>query len=574
MNAALQRIEASEKQVADVLSDDYSFTIPPYQRPYAWELDQAIELLEDLLDAMDPASESDGLYFLGSIVLVKTPSKPEARVVDGQQRLTTLTILFSVLRDLTNDLPLKIERDRYIKQAASRDRGRPERLRLLLRERDQDFFDKTVQRRDATSDLPRLDGLDGSRMRIVENTTEYKKRLSAMSDGERDDLVSFVLNKCYLVVVTVPTDAAARRIFTVLNARGLDLTATDILKADLLERAGEPQERRLSNRWEEIELALDRDRFTDLFTHIRMIFQREKPRSALDIGFPKFVPPFRGDPGTFISDTLEPYSDAFMFIEDYARVTPPFGTHTARLLESLGRLDNKDWVPPLLLRLKQHADNEDVDVCGFVKKLERLAYFLFVTRADVNTRMARYADVLDEIDPRATRTARSSGLDLNDPEVFDLFTALDGQIYLKSRVVKPLLLRLDLSLSDGSASYAFPTITVEHVCPQTIEPESQWEAWFSNTEVHAQWLHRLSNLVLLTHRKNASASNWDFARKKETYFLKNDACPFLLTNQVLDKREWTPGILEARQGEVLRSLAKSWEIETQFESWKVVGQVI
>ena len=424
MNAALQRIEASEKQVADVLSDDYSFTIPPYQRPYAWELDQAIELLEDLLDAMDPASESDGLYFLGSIVLVKTPSKPEARVVDGQQRLTTLTILFSVLRDLTNDLPLKIERDRYTKQAASRDRGRPERLRLLLRERDQDFFDKTVQRRDATSDLPRLDGLDGSRMRIVENTTEYKKRLSAMSDGERDDLISFVLNKCYLVVVTVPTDAAARRIFTVLNARGLDLTATDILKADLLERAGEPQERRLSNRWEDIELALDRDRFTDLFTHIRMIFQREKPRSALDIGFPKFVPPFRGDPGTFISDTLEPYSDAFMFIEDYARVTPSFGTHTARLLESLGRLDNKDWVPPLLLRLKQHADNEDVDVCGFVKKLERLAYYLFVTRADVNTRMARYADVLDEIDPRATRTARSSGLDLNDPEVFDLFTAL------------------------------------------------------------------------------------------------------------------------------------------------------
>ena len=574
MNAALQRIEASEKQVADVLSDDYSFTIPPYQRPYAWELEQAIELLDDLLDAMDPASASDGLYFLGSIVLVKIPTESEARVVDGQQRLTTLTILFSVLRDLTNDLALKFERDRYIKQAASRDRGRPERLRLLLRQRDQDFFDKSVQRLDATSNLPRIDGLEGSRMRIVENTTEYRNRLSAMSDGKRDDLISFVLNKCYLVVVTVPTDAAARRIFTVLNARGLDLTATDILKADLLERAGEPQERRLSDRWEEIELALDRDRFTDLFTHIRMIFQREKPRSALDVGFPQFVPPFRGDPRTFISDTLEPYSDTFMSIEDYARVTRSFGTHTARLLESLGRLDNKDWVPPLLLRLKQHADNEDVEVCGFIKRLERLAYFLFVTRADVNTRMARYANVLDEIEPRADRTSRSSGLDLNDPELFDLFTALDGQIYLKSRVVKPLLLRLDLSLSDGSASYVFPTITVEHVCPQTIESGSQWMAWFSSTEVHAQWLHRLSNLVLLTHRKNASASNWDFERKKATYFMRNDACPFLLTNQILDETEWTPEILETRQGEVLRSLAKSWEIETQFESWKMVGQVI
>ena len=123
MNAALQSIEASEKQVADVLSDNYSFTIPPYQRPYAWELEQAIELLDDLLDAMDPSSESDGLYFLGSIVLVKTPGESEARVVDGQQRLTTLTILFSVLRDLTRDLPLKHRRQ--VRQTGGRQRPWP-----------------------------------------------------------------------------------------------------------------------------------------------------------------------------------------------------------------------------------------------------------------------------------------------------------------------------------------------------------------------------------------------------------------------------------------------------------------
>ena len=224
-----------------------------------------------------------------------------------------------------------------------------------------------------------------------------------------------------------------------------------------------------------------------------------------------------------------------MSIEDYERITRSFDSHTARLVESLGRLDNKDWVPPLLFHLKQHADKEDVDVSHFVRKLERLAYFLFVARADVNTRMARYADVLNEIDPRSERTSRLSGLNLEAPELFDMFTALDGQIYLKNRVVKPLLLRLDFSLSDGSASYVFPTISVEHVCPQTIEPGSQWDAWFSNTDEHAQWLHRLSNLVLLTRRKNEGASNWDFPRKKTTYFMKSDACPFLLTSQVLDE---------------------------------------
>ena len=567
-STVLERIEAGEKQIADIFSDNYAFTIPPYQRPYAWEIQQARELLDDLSDAMAPNSRSEGLYFLGSIVLVKTPAQPEAKVVDGQQRLTTLTILFSVLRDLTDDAELKISRDTFVKQAANRDRGRPERLRLHLRQRDQVFFENTVQRRDATANLPRLEGLEEIQARIVENALHYRQRLLHMTDEQRSDLISFVLNSCYLVVVTVPTDAAARRIFTVLNARGLDLTATDILKADLLERAGETREKELSTRWEEIELALDRDRFSDLFTHIRMIFQREKPRSALEVGFPEFVCPFGGDPKEFISGTLEPFADAFTLAEDRDKFESLFGARTASLLRSLNQLDNKDWVPPLLLRLKQYSANEHVDVPDFIMKLERLAYYLFVTRSDVNVRMSRYADVLDQIDAREGHTPRSTGLEFSDEDARYFLDALDEPVYLKSRVVKPLLLRLDLALSDGSAVYDYPIISVEHVCPQKIEPGSQWDDWFSDRRAHNDWLHRVANLVLLTHRKNSSASNWDLNRKKSAYFVKNDASPFLLTQQVLGATEWTPRILEDRQKELLRTLSESWGIEEdEFANW-------
>ena len=573
-NTVLERIEAGEKQIADIFSDKYAFTIPPYQRPYAWEIQQAGELFGDLLDAMAPTSRSEGLYFLGSIVLVKTPADPEAKVVDGQQRLTTLTILLSVLRDLTDDAELKIRRDTYVKQAANPDLGRPERLRLHLRQRDQVFFENTVQRRDATANLPRLAGLKGSQARIVENALHYRERLLGMTDGQRGNLIKFVLNSCYLVVVTVPTDAAARRIFTVLNARGLDLTATDILKADLLERAGEAREKELSTRWEQIELALDRDRFSDLFTHIRMIFQREKPRSALEAGFPEFVHPFRGDPKEFLSDTLEPFAEAFTLAEDRNDIERRFDARTTSLLRSLNRLDNKDWVPPLLLRLKQYFADEAVDVPDFIMKLERLAYYLFVTRSDVNARISRYADVLEKIDPRERSTPRSTGLEFSDEEARYFLNALDEPVYLKSRVVKPLLLRLDLTLSDGSAVYDYPTISVEHVCPQTIDPGSQWGDWFSDRKAHNDWVHRAANLVLLTHRKNSSASNWDLNRKKSAYFVKDDACPFLLTQQVLDATEWTPRTLEDRQKEVLRTLSKSWGIEDEFDNWLALRDIL
>ena len=569
-STVLERIEAGEKQIADVFSDKYAFTIPPYQRPYAWEIQQANELLDDLLDAMGHNGLSERFYFLGSIVLVKSPKSPEARVVDGQQRLTTLTILFSVLRDLTDNNEIKIGRDKYVKQAAERDRGIPEQLRLLLRRHDQPFFEKTVQTRGATAKLPRLDGMEGSRAHIVENASLYWNRLSKMTDVQRDALIMFVLNNCYLVVVEVPTDKAARRIFTVLNARGLDLNATDILKADLLERAGEARERELSTSWEEIELALNRDRFSDLFTHIRMIYQREKPRSALEDGFPEFVIPFQGDPGNFISDTLEPYAEAFLLAEDINKIMIRFDAGTASLIHSLSRLDNKDWVPPLLLRFKQYSAIQDIDLSTFIMKLERLAYYLFVTRSDVNARISRYADVLNQIDPRDGREIRSKGLELSDEDVQHFLNALNAPVYLKSRVIKPLLLRLDLALSDGSAVYDYPTISVEHVCPQTIDPDSQWDDWFSDRKAHNDWLHRLANLVLLTHRKNSRAGNWDFSRKKSAYFEKDDACPFLLTQQVLDLSEWTPIVLENRQKELLRTLSRSWGIEKEFDNWLVM----
>jgi uncharacterized protein with ParB-like and HNH nuclease domain len=86
------KIEAPERNIGDIFSHKYQFEIPPYQRPYAWEEEQARELLSDVLDAMENRDASGGLYFLGSIVLVKLPNEAQARVIDGQQRLTTLTI--------------------------------------------------------------------------------------------------------------------------------------------------------------------------------------------------------------------------------------------------------------------------------------------------------------------------------------------------------------------------------------------------------------------------------------------------------------------------------------------------
>jgi Protein of unknown function DUF262 len=97
----MQRLEAQERPLAKIFCGDYDFRVPNYQRPYAWEKEQAAELLDDLSEALD--RDEGEPYFLGSLVLIKQPERPEADIVDGQYRLTTLTILFAILADLADD---------------------------------------------------------------------------------------------------------------------------------------------------------------------------------------------------------------------------------------------------------------------------------------------------------------------------------------------------------------------------------------------------------------------------------------------------------------------------------------
>jgi uncharacterized protein with ParB-like and HNH nuclease domain len=297
---------------------------------------------------MDNTKASGGVYFLGSIVLIKPPGSPLATIVDGQQRLTTLTILLGVLRDLTTDLELKFERRGYVHQRASANKGTADRYRLLLRERDQVFFLKHVQALGATSALPDPAKLEGSQQRIAENARLFYGRLSMMDEMRRNQLVAFLIQHCYLVVVSVPTADAARRIFTVLNARGLDLTATDILKADLLDRAGAAHETSLAKRWEAVELKLGRDEFVELFGHISMIYERDKPRSALESAFKAVVPPFADKTDGFITDVLEPLANAYLLLGDHREIRKRFGTEAAKAVRSLQRIDSKDWIAPVV----------------------------------------------------------------------------------------------------------------------------------------------------------------------------------------------------------------------------------
>jgi len=350
---AKTRIEAGQKTLQDIfLSDNYRFEIPSYQRPYSWTAREARELFDDVIEAMRDGQDD---YFLGSFVLVKQPNQKHAEVVDGQQRITTLTILMAALRDLSEDDEVKAYLDKFItvgrdpiKKKAS---GTP-----ILQVRDKPgerlAFERIVQRIGATAqEGTQNPGDAASTKHYIRNAALYHDVLSKMTKEERYDLIDFLRDRCLVVVVEVPTATAARRIFQVLNARGLDLQPTDILKARLLDKINVDRREDYAKVWERHEEDIGRSAFAQLFAHIRMIHGMKKPKTALEDDFEKDVPIFIASPTEFMDNHLTPIVDAYVACRDDAIARDRFGEEAATLLRALWRVDNSDWLPPVLYYL-------------------------------------------------------------------------------------------------------------------------------------------------------------------------------------------------------------------------------
>ena len=549
-------IKASEKALVDVFCDKFLFSIPPYQRPYVWTTEEAEELFDDLklaMGACDPSEASP--YFMGSIVLIKEPEKAAADVVDGQQRLTTLTLLICVLRDRLND-DLAGTAHGYIGKEADPFAGTQEGYRLRLRPDDADFFETRIQHRGTTKSLPDIDQkLGHAAMRIAENAHLLAKRVDALDLDTRQRLLTFMIQRCFLVVVEASDRRSAYRVFSVMNARGLDLSPTDILKADIIGAIGEESERdTYTKTWNMIEESLGRDRFRDLFAHIRMIHRRAKLAETLEAEFNKYVEPCKDATG-FVDQILQPMSTAYLWIVNQDFESTKDGERINQSLRHLAMLDNADWQPPTILFLSKFS-REPGRVASFLSAMDTLAYGMFILRCNVNERIRRYADLIGWIDSNDDVLGSDSPVHLSDSEDQKVLVRLDGPIYETRRIRMPILLRLDEAVSDGSATYDHRIVSVEHVLPQNPVEDGEWMELFPDKETRDYWTHRLANLVLLSRARNSQAQNYAFERKKAEYFLRKGTSPFALTSQVLNADSWTPNELERRQKALLKTCRK------------------
>lgn len=559
-----KNISGAEYPLSKIFSSDFDYIIPPYQRPYAWTIDEAGELFDDLYDFYN--TEKDDTYFLGSIVLIKEENKPFAEVIDGQQRLTTLTILIASIASKLSKENLTVFK-KYIQELGNTFEGLPSKPRLSLRDRDKEFFAKYVQEL-KFEDLFKIDdkNLENEAQKNIKKNSQYLFEKISISFQDEQKLVKFaqfLINRCFLVAVSTPSQKSAFRVFSVMNSRGLDLLPTDIIKADIIgeieKKYGKEKASEYTDKWEDLEVQTGRNGFNDLFSYTRMIFAQVKAKKALLEEFRSQVISGLDSPLKLIDSILEPYSESYQTIKKQQYVSTENAQDINILLRWLNRIDNSDWLAPSILFLSQQKDNSEY-VLWFFTKMERFAAYLHICAKNINQRIDRYSLVLDDLKKEHSSENKISSIELTDTEKEEMRDALNGKIYeLTARRRNYLILRLDSFLSDGAASYDPSILTIEHVLPQTVDENSQWAKDWQDVEQRKEWVHKIANLVPLTQKRNSKARNYDFDKKKTAYFGgKKGISSYALTTQVLNTSMWTPEIVQRRQNELLDLFSESW----------------
>lgn len=570
MSTMSNKITGKEYPLSKIFSADFEYHIPGYQRPYAWTEEETGILFDDLYEFFQ--TEAIDNYFLGSIVLIKDENKPYADVIDGQQRLTTLSILFSVMANSFHTEAYRNNCKKYLQEEGNILEGIAAQPRIFLRDWDQDFFSKYIQdiQLDALVQIDPVTLDTEAKRHIQKNCTVLREKFSEVFNDENDLLkfTQFILTRCFLVVVSTPNQESAFRVFSVMNSRGLDLLPTDIIKSMTIGKLPKDEEQKYTEKWEELENLTGRDGFNEVFTHTRTIFAKERPKKNLLDEFKEYVIK-QTSPKSLVDEYLIPYTEAYVCLKNCDFSSTQNAEEINELLLWLNKTNNHDWMPPAIKFLTDHK-NDSVYILWFIRKLERLASYLLVTAKDVNQRMERYKWILVEMESRPDNnlTAPLENIELTDWEKQQFIDALNGEIYsMTAKRRNYIIQRLDSFLSDGGATYNTKLFTIEHVLPQHPSADSEWMKLWPDTQTQRFWLNKIANLVPLTRQRNSAAQNYDFNTKKIKYFQsKNGTSSYTLTTQVINIAAWTPEVVEARQKDLEEIFISKWDLKISKEN--------
>ena len=541
------------KTIEGIFGDaDSYYQIPDYQRPYNWEDEQIDELWDDLYSAMESKDEG---YFLGPIILIKKTEDGYLEVIDGQQRLTTLTILFCVIRDLYgkdlegsgNKLLINIIRD----SVKSMREERP-RLKLITQSNHQIKFEQEILNGvnfpdEEPTNRPREDG------KFINAALKFKEKLDELKNNGGIDAIKnfaeYILNKTEMITITCAKQSDAIKLFQVLNTRGLDLSPSDLIKSHLYSklRTAQEKEQFISN-WREVERRSEDvdETITDLLTYYAYYLLAQKPGESL---YKELTDKFKNkDSKTVIFD----FDD---FVESFNEIYQM----ESKIIFSLWYLPNKVFWKAILTTAKKEKFN---DFEGLCKELRKVYYSYWI--ADYTTSKIKQLsfNIIDLIKSKKSMAEIRKAVEdkmKKDNVIKRVEENLKNDAYGKSWL-KPLLALIEYEQTDNSRVFFVEMdkkIHADHILPEKWHNKEEWKKMWTEEQANNH-LNKIGNLTLLSGKKNIAQQNDPPCEKAEIYNEKHGGTTsFEISRMLINKLEkgsWNKDDVEKRQKWVIEQI--------------------
>ncbi|QAA34087.1 DUF262 domain-containing protein [Clostridium manihotivorum] len=535
--------------IKKLFSDEFFFMIPEYQRPYSWLEENCEQLFDDIYE-----SNRESEYFLGTIILQEIENIGTGKkyaIIDGQQRITTLQILLACLRDRVTDAQYKNANQCKIFQKENLADGIPEKVRLEVKE--SLFFKKYVQQENGTNLIKGINCENFQQVNMINAINVFKDKLLDLTQFQIQSLIQHISQRCIIIYIATKEFEDAFKLFTIVNDRGLQLRRIDILKAINIspEIMNDTDIKKYALIWEQIEEDLGTELFEKLISYIRTIEVKEKAKDDILKEYENLI---------FGKNRILKGKDFIEYLKDYKTIYEKLLLDKSILTGHLKEIEYKnlinimtdflpstDWIPPFLYYYKRFKEDSIFD---FIEALEKKYVADWILGVTSTKRVVNMNSILRKIE-MSSKAEEIISSEVMKFDIINLKEKLNGDIYNET-YCKYLLLKLEYLESEHNIERKYSTISVEHILPQTISEKSTWRTLFKDTD-HRYWKHKISNLILLSKRKNSSASNYEFSNKKEKYF-KRKISDLVRSQKILSYSDWTPKVLEDRQKNILNLL--------------------
>lgn len=575
-----EKVKAKEYYIKDLLSNKFLFEIPDYQRAYSWTKENLKQLVEDIWESVElnkarGNKEFDQYepYFLGSIVLCSKEYKDDGcgiyDVIDGQQRLTSIIMLIAAIRDLIDNEEYKKVLSDLIYQKPNVLMGIKDSIRVKARGKEEEFFKKYILTNGGTElvkDLE-MEELSEAKQNMV-NAIEVFRDSFFNENGELleeklNEFIVYLLQKVVLVVITTESFTSAFRLFNVINARGLPLTDSDLLKSENLRVMNPEIRKEYTDIWESHEQDLGKEKLDQIIGFMRTMKLKNKVEESVYEEFSKKI--FRNEPEylgvNFVNHltSVKALYDKYIIDGNLEGVSEEEKSYYKNLINIMREfLPYDDWMAAVIRFTEKF--NDDKLVLEFVKVLEKRLVIDWVNGNSFADRLNRVYGILEAIEEKdSLEEIKEAPVFLYDLERTTAYfeNALnDIDFYSKGRMMIPkyIFVRLDMEKRANEVLDYSDKIMIEHVLPRNAK-EAYWKDNFS-ADQRRNWANKFGNLVIITGAKNTRANNKPFAEKVEQYLSKKS--DFAITKEVLELSDWNMDSLKDRHESLVNRALELW----------------